>query len=115
VSDTITLTMRAAPDGPIEGSGDPCEALPAAFADEAAARAWAADCDGEDLLITLVDDRVAGVMLIRSGRSTPLDDEGIRVVRLARHELAVAFRSATQNGDHALTDEREADYVDDHV
>ena len=76
--------------------------LPTFFEDEAAARAWAPA--GEGPLLILADDRVVGVLFIRSEEGRPLDDEGLRVVRLARHELAVAFRSAGLR--RALDDER---------
>ena len=76
--------------------------LPEVFADEPAARAWAGAW--ESPLLSLSDDRVVGVLLIRSEPGRPLDDEGVRVVRLARHELAVAFRSAGLR--RALDDER---------
>ena len=76
--------------------------LPAVLADEATAQAWSATSPG--LLFSLADDRLVGLIAIRAESSVPLDDEGVRVVKLARHELAVAFRSAGLR--RALDDER---------
>jgi signal transduction histidine kinase len=43
--------------------------------------------------LTLADDRPAAVLCLLPG-TDPLDDEGLRVLQLSRHELAVALRGA---------------------
>ena len=61
--------------------------------DEEALRAWAARQAGA-FVLTLADDRPAAVicLLPRAGRA--LEDEGLRVLQLSRHDLAVALRGA---------------------
>jgi len=61
--------------------------------DLAAARRLAAD--GPDLrLIVLGEDQPASVVGLAVPADGPLDDDGLRVAQLARHELAAAFAGA---------------------
>ncbi|MFP5343494.1 MAG: ATP-binding protein [Candidatus Limnocylindria bacterium] len=67
--------------------------VPSAFADLDAARAWAATiAAGRALALSEVAPRTLLVVWPRPGAA--LDDEGLRVAQLARHELAVAFAGA---------------------
>lgn len=66
---------------------------PERFADRAEAEAWAAALSGA-LTVTLVEGRPTGVVGVVPSAGGKLDREGVRVLELARHELAVAFRNA---------------------
>src|SRR4029079_8786337 len=78
------------------------EAVPDACESEPDAQAWARE--GGEQLLSLSDDRTAGLLLIRQLRDRELDAEGLRVIQLTRHELAVAFRRARLR--QALEEER---------
>ena len=45
-------------------------------------------------MVALVDDAPAGAVILVPSPGHPLDAEGLRVLRLVRHELAIAFRGA---------------------
>ena len=63
------------------------------FADIDAARAWAAT--RADLrFVVLSDEPSPTIVAIRASDGRQLDEDGIRVAQLARHELAVAFAGA---------------------
>ena len=46
------------------------------------------------VLLPLGDDLPDGVLALWRDKGAPLDGDGLRVVQLSRHELAVAFRGA---------------------
>lgn len=67
--------------------------LPEHFADAAAARRWAGG--RPDLrFVVLSDEPSPTIVAIRAADGRALDEDGIRVAQLARHELAVAFAGA---------------------
>jgi PAS domain S-box-containing protein len=67
--------------------------LPERFDDAAAARDWAGDRD--DLrFVVLADEPSPMIVAIRAADGRALDEDGIRVAQLARHELSVAFAGA---------------------
>ncbi len=67
--------------------------LPDGFDDVTAARRWATN--RSDLrFVVLADAPSPTVVAIRSTDGRPLDEDGIRVAQLARHELSVAFAGA---------------------
>jgi signal transduction histidine kinase len=66
---------------------------PERFAGRAEAEAWAAAQAGA-LTVILVEGRPTGVVGVVPSAGVELDREGVRVLELARHELAVAFRNA---------------------
>jgi len=66
---------------------------PAWAADDRALHAWAAGQVGA-FVLTLADDRPAAVICLVPGTGRALGDEGLRVLQLSRHELAVALRGA---------------------
>lgn len=68
-------------------------AAPDRFAGRADADAWAAGRPGA-LTVILVEGRPTGVVGVVPSVGRQLDREGVRVLELARHELAVAFRNA---------------------
>ncbi|MCI0582863.1 MAG: ATP-binding protein [Chloroflexi bacterium] len=77
---------RLAVAGPFEGEP------PERFSDVEAARAWAAGQGGVSIVV-MGDEPVAAVTALRRG-DAPLDDDGLRIAQLARHEIAVAFGGA---------------------
>jgi signal transduction histidine kinase len=79
--------VAADPEMSAEG-GEPAWAV-----DEKALRAWAARQAGA-FVLTLADDRPAAVICLLPGAGRALEDEGLRVLQLSRHELAVALRGA---------------------
>jgi len=70
----------------------PGEAPPERFRAVEEAREWAAG-RGDVTLVVLGDDPQATVTALRRG-ATSLDGDGLRIVQLARHEIAVAFGGA---------------------
>ncbi|MEA2538253.1 MAG: two-component system, OmpR family, phosphate regulon sensor histidine kinase PhoR [Chloroflexota bacterium] len=66
---------------------------PDRFADRGDADAWAATQAGA-LTVTLVEGRPAGIVVAVPAAGRGLDRAGVRILELARHELAVAFRNA---------------------
>jgi len=67
--------------------------VPARLMDPAAARAWAAG--RADLrVVVLADEPSPMFVAIRAADGRALDEDGIRVAQLARHELSVAFAGA---------------------
>lgn len=73
-------------------SGTFADTPPVRFEGIEAARAWARRQDGVTLLV-LGDDTPATVTALRGG-SRGLDEDGLRIAQLARHEIAVAFGGA---------------------
>jgi signal transduction histidine kinase len=69
------------------------ERLPERFDDLAAARRWAAR-HPDITFVVLSDDPSPMIVGIRASDRRPLDEDGVRVARLARHELSVAFAGA---------------------
>lgn len=68
-------------------------AVPAQHADLAAGKAWCAetrDCTG----LVLGEEPPVTLLALWSKPNVPLDEEGLRIALLARHELAVAFRGS---------------------
>jgi signal transduction histidine kinase len=90
----IWLGETGRPDlGLIARTGDFAAALPTDLADLASARELSAD--RHDLrLIVLGEDVPASVVALAVPTGRPLDDDGLRVAQLARHELASAFGGA---------------------
>jgi signal transduction histidine kinase len=83
------------PGGPLElaATVGSIDALPTRLDDPVAARAWAAE--RHDLrVVVLADDPSPMLVAIRSAGGQGLDDDGVRVAQLARHELSVAFAGA---------------------
>ena len=66
--------------------------LPERFAGADAARDWASG-RGDVSVLVLGEAPQAAVAALRSGAS-PLDPEGVRIIQLARHEIATAFGGA---------------------
>jgi signal transduction histidine kinase/PAS domain-containing protein len=67
--------------------------LPERFGDVAAARSWA--IGRPDLrFVVLADEPAAMIVAIGASDGRDLDEDGIRVAQLARHELSVAFAGA---------------------
>jgi two-component system phosphate regulon sensor histidine kinase PhoR len=67
--------------------------LPTRLADPAAARVWASG--RSDLrAVVFTDEPSPMIVAIRAAGGRRLDDDGIRVAQLARHELSVAFAGA---------------------
>jgi signal transduction histidine kinase len=83
------------------------DALPTRLEDPAAARAWAGE--RADLsVVVLADDPSPMLVVIRAADGRSLDEDGVRVAQLARHELSVAFagarlREALEREGHDLT------------
>ena len=77
---------------------------PARVADPAAAVTWTAAVPGARA-ITLSEAAPATVVGLWPANGRPLDDDGLRITQLARHELAVAFQGARLR--EALDQERE--------
>jgi two-component system phosphate regulon sensor histidine kinase PhoR len=69
------------------------DAVPDRLASVEAATDWA-DALASTTVVILAEDRPIGVVAVTVGPGFAADPEGIRVLQLARHELAVAFRSA---------------------
>ncbi len=69
------------------------ERLPERFDDLPAARRWAAR-HTDITFVVLADDPSPMIVGIRASDRRPLDEDGVRVARLARHELSVAFAGA---------------------
>ena len=90
----IWLGETGRPDlGLIARTGEFATPLPADLADLASARELAAN--RQDLrLIVLGEDVPASAVALAVPSDRPLDDDGLRVAQLARHELASAFGSA---------------------
>jgi PAS domain S-box-containing protein len=83
------------PGEPLERMGriGSIDDLPGHFADGAAARGWAAG--RSDLRFVILSDEPSPmVVAIRASDGRALDEDGIRVAQLARHELSVAFAGA---------------------
>jgi PAS domain S-box-containing protein len=75
-------------------SEEPTEAAtPTEFDDPASARAWIADVPGGRLVALSEPDPVM-MFAVWPRLDANLDDDGLRIVLLARHELAVAFAGA---------------------
>jgi signal transduction histidine kinase len=71
----------------------PIEDLPKRLEDAAAARRWAAG--RQDLrFIVFAEEPSPMIVAIRASDGRDLDEDGIRVAQLARHELSVAFAGA---------------------
>lgn len=88
----------------IAGAGtSPAIPEPDHLATADAARAWAASAPTARALV-LSDEPPATVLVVWAESDTTLDDEGLRVAQLARHELAVAFAGARLR--EALDEER---------
>jgi two-component system, OmpR family, phosphate regulon sensor histidine kinase PhoR len=68
-------------------------AVPDRLATVEAVTQWA-DRVGSTTAVILAEDRPVGVVAVTVGQGLEADPEGIRVLQLTRHELAVAFRSA---------------------
>jgi PAS domain S-box-containing protein len=89
-------------------TGRPTEqAIPASVDSVDAARAWASGIEGGRTLV-LADDPSATLLVIWPHPGTELDEDGLRITQLARHELAVAFagarlRAALEQERHELT------------
>ncbi len=66
---------------------------PFAAEDDHAIHAWASRVPGA-FALTLSDDRPAAVVCLVAQPDRALEEEGLRVLQLARHELAVALRGA---------------------
>lgn len=80
--------------GLVAGAGDfVAHPPPARFATELEAREWSARQKGAAVL-TLIDDRVSGLLVLTPPGGGSLEADDLRVLQLSRHELAVAFRSA---------------------
>ena len=71
----------------------PIAALPDRFEDVVAARDWSVS-RGELRFVVLADAPSPMVVAIRSSDGRALDEDGVRVAQLARHELSVAFAGA---------------------
>jgi signal transduction histidine kinase len=69
------------------------ENLPERLDDAVAARAWAAG-RGDLRFVLLTDEPSPLIVAIRASDGRVLDEDGIRVAQLARHELSVAFAGA---------------------
>jgi nitrogen-specific signal transduction histidine kinase len=67
--------------------------LPDRFDDVVAARRWAAD-RADVRFVVLADEPSPMIVAIRTSDRRALDEDGIRVAQLARHELSVAFAGA---------------------
>ena len=83
------------PGGPLQLAAriGSIEALPDQFDDAARARAWSGS--RADLrFVVLADEPAPMVVAIRAADGRALDEDGIRVAQLARHELSVAFAGA---------------------
>ncbi len=98
---TTVLLWLAESDGPglrlATDGGDPSiAAAPERFDDLGAGVAWAERLGAT--AVGLVDDAPAGLFVLVPPTPGALDPEGLRVLRLARHELAIAFRSAGLRG-----------------
>jgi two-component system phosphate regulon sensor histidine kinase PhoR len=68
-------------------------AVPDRLSTVEAATEWA-DGMGSTTAVILAEDRPVGVVAVTVAQGFEADPEGIRVLQLTRHELAVAFRSA---------------------
>jgi signal transduction histidine kinase len=66
---------------------------PAWAVDGEALRGWAARRAGA-FVLTLADDLPAAVICLLPGAGRALEDEGLRVLQLSRHDLVVALRGA---------------------
>lgn len=97
------LLWLAAPDshafalaarfGGTSSAGSDAEEPPPRASGDQPIHAWAAQQPGAHAL-TLADDRPAAVLCLLPNGSGVLDEEGLRVLQLSRHELAVALRGA---------------------
>jgi signal transduction histidine kinase len=101
------LWLGRADGGPLERiavEGVPPADPPDRCADPAAATAWVSSLPGARAIV-LSDGVPATVVGLWPTDARPLDDDGLRITQLARHELAVAFQGARLR--EALDQERE--------
>ena len=82
---SLALIARS---GPTSGS------LPATLDAVAAARTFAASVPGEGRAVSLSDEPPRTVVVLWPRPGGDLDEDGLRIALLARHELAVAFQGA---------------------
>jgi signal transduction histidine kinase len=93
---------------PVLDTGRPTElVIPTGIDSVEAARAWASTMQGARTLV-LADDPSATVLVVWPHPGMDLDEDGLRITQLARHELAVAFsgarlRAALEQERHELT------------
>jgi signal transduction histidine kinase len=83
------------------------DALPTRLEDPAAARTWAGE-RANLRVVVMADDPAPMLVAIRAADGRGLDEDGVRVAQLARHELSVAFagarlREALEREGHDLT------------
>jgi signal transduction histidine kinase len=71
----------------------PASPLPETLADAGAARAWVATLPGAGSVV-LGDEAPSALVVVWPGPGLALDEDGLRIALLARHELAVAFEGA---------------------
>ena len=93
--DEGAIWLGDGPGGPLQLAAEigAIEGLPDRFEDGAEARAWSAR--QHDLrFVVLADDPSPMAVAIRAADGRALDEDGIRVAQLARHELSVAFAGA---------------------
>lgn len=87
--DAAMERIAAAGSAPSMSTGDP----PARLADVAAARSWLADVPG-GRVVALSDADPAMLLAVWPAPGGGLDEDGVRIAQLVRHELAVAFAGA---------------------
>ncbi|MGK2849501.1 MAG: ATP-binding protein [Candidatus Limnocylindrales bacterium] len=75
-------------------AGQAADRLPTALDDVAAARAFAQSVPGVGRAVSLSDEAPRTVVVLWPRPGSDLDDDGLRIALLARHELAVAFQGA---------------------
>lgn len=85
--DDRSMTLVATAGTP---SSDP---VPSEFADLGGAHTWTATLAGAHT-VTLADDAIRAVVAIWPSVERSLDEDGLRIALLARHELVVAFQGA---------------------
>jgi PAS domain S-box-containing protein len=76
---------------------EPTTGLPQHVPDLAALRHWSGAFQGSQM-VTLTDDPPTTAVVLWSHPNASLDNEGVRIVQLARHELAVALDSSRLHG-----------------
>lgn len=78
----------------IAHAGQAVDRMPATLEDVAAARTLATSMPGAGRAVSLSDERPRTVVVLWPRPGDDLDEDGLRIALLARHELAVAFQGA---------------------
>ena len=93
--DEGAIWLGERPGGPLELAAEigSIDGLPPRLDDPATARAWTS-ARADLRVVVLADEPAPMIVAIRAADGRALDEDGVRVAQLARHELSVAFAGA---------------------